>query len=68
MGYEVVLVKGNSCNYNPRGFETSWNYGITASEKVGLPAPECLMVKELKEGVLESMKGIVDYSYYESLT
>lgn len=67
MGYEVVLVEGNPRNYNPRGFETSCNYDIIASEKVGLPAPECLMVKELKEGALEFMKGIVDYSYYKSL-
>lgn len=67
MGYEVVLVEGNPRNYNPRGFETSCNYGITASEKVKLPAPECLMVKELREGALESMKGVVDYSYYENL-
>lgn len=67
MGYEAVLVEGNPRNYNPRGFETSCNYGIIASENVGLPAPECLMVKELKEGALESMKGIVDYSYYKSL-
>lgn len=67
MGYEVVLVEGNPRNYNPRGFETSCNYGIITDEKIGLPAPECLMVKELKEGALESMKGIVDYSYYECL-
>lgn len=67
MGYEVVMVEGNPRNYNPRGFETSCNYGIIASEKIGLPAPECLMVKELREGALESMKGMVDYSYYETL-
>ncbi len=68
MGYEAVIVEGNPRNYNPRGFETSCNYGIIASEKVGLPAPECLMVKELKEGALKSIKGIVDYSYYENLS
>lgn len=67
MGYEMVLVEGDPRNYNPRGFETSCNYGITASEKIRLPAPECLMVKELKEGALESIKGMVDYSYYENL-
>lgn len=67
-GYEAVLVEGNPRNYNPRGFKTSCHYGITASEKIKLPAPECLMVKELQEGALESIKGMVDYSYYESLT
>lgn len=67
MGYEAVLVEGNPRNYNPRGFETSCNYDIVAGEKIKLPAPECLMVKELKEGALDSIKGIVDYSYYDSL-
>lgn len=68
MGYEAVLVEGNPSNYNARGFETSCNYDILASEKIKLPRPECLMVKELKEGALTYIKGIVDYSYYESLT
>lgn len=67
MGYEVVLVEGNPQNYNARGFKTSCDYGIVASEKIGLPAPECLMVKELKAGALETIKGIVDYSYYANL-
>lgn len=43
MGYEAVLVEGNPRNYNPRGFETSCDYEIIASEKIELPAPECLM-------------------------
>lgn len=68
MGYEAVLVEGNPRNYNSRGFETSRNYGIVAGKNVHLPAPECLMVKELKEGALKSINGIVDYSYYETLT
>lgn len=68
LGYEAVLVEGNPKNYNSRGFETSLNYGITASSKVGLPAPECLMVKELKPGALKNIKGVVDYSYYQNLT
>lgn len=67
MGYEAVLVEGDPRNYNPRGFETSCNFGIIAGEEVSLPAQECLMVKELKEGALENIKGIVDYSFYESL-
>ena len=68
MGYEAVIVEGNPMNYNPRGFKTSCDYGITASPKIGLPAPECLMVKELVPGSLKNIKGVVDYSDYENLT
>lgn len=68
MGYEAVLVEGNPANYNPRGFETSCSHGITASSRIGLPAPECLMVKELRPGALNDIKGVVDYSYYQNLT
>lgn len=67
MGYEVVLVEGNPRNYNARGFQTSCDYGITASPSIGLPAPECLMVKELVQGALETITGIVDYSDYQCL-
>ena len=68
MGYEAILVEGNPQNYNPRGFETSSQYGIVAGSKINLPAVECLMVKELISGALEHIKGIVDYSDYECLT
>ena len=67
MGYTVVLVEGNPQNYNSRGFVTSADYGIYAAPSVGLPAPECLMVKELAEGALEHIKGTVEYAYYECL-
>ena len=67
MGYKVVLVEGNPQNYTARGFVTSENYGITAAPSVGLPAPECLMVKELQSGALSEIKGVLEYSYYESL-
>lgn len=67
MGYKVVLVEGNPRNYNARGFVTSVDYGIFAAPSVGLPAPECLMVKELEAGALENIKGYVDYSFYECL-
>ena len=68
MGYKAVIVEGNPQNYNARGFVTSYPYGIIASPKIGLPAVECLMVKELVEGSLEHIKGMVDYSDYECLT
>lgn len=67
MGYKAVIVEGNPRNYNPRGFETSCNYGIVAGDSVHLPRPECLMVKELENGALQNIKGTVDYSYYHSL-
>ena len=68
MGYEAVLVEGDPRNYNPRGFETSYHYGIVAGPNIDLPAVECLMVKELVSGALDQIKGIVDYSDYECLT
>lgn len=68
MGYEAVIVEGNPRNYNARGFKTSCDYGIVASPQIGLPAVECLMVKELVEGSLENIKGVVDYSDYQCLT
>ena len=68
MGYEAVLVEGNPRNYNPRGFETSHPHGIVAGPKIDLPAVECLMVKELVNGALDTIKGVVDYSDYECLT
>lgn len=68
MGYEAVIVEGNPRNYNPRGFVTSCNHGIVAGPNIKLPAPECLMVKELAAGALKNIKGMVDYSDYEFLT
>ena len=67
LGYSACIVEGNPRNYNSRGFKTSAPYGIYAHESVGLPAPECLMIQELKEGALEHIKGGAEYSFYESL-
>ena len=67
MGCKVVIVEGNPMNYRNRGFVTSAGYGITAHASVGLPAPECLMVKELVPGALENIRGQVCYSDYECL-
>ena len=68
MGYKAVIVEGNPLNYRSRGFVTSRDYGIIAHESVGLPAPECLMVKELVPGSLEHIRGTVAYSDYTCLT
>ena len=67
LGYKAVIVEGNPKNYRSRGFVTSADYGITAHESVGLPAPECLMVKELVAGGLAGIQGQVCYSDYECL-
>ena len=67
MGYKAVIVEGNPANYRSRGFVTSADYGITAHESVGLPAPECLMVRELVPGGLDGIHGQVCYSDYKCL-
>lgn len=67
MGFKAVLVEGNPLNYRNRGFVTSADFGITAGESVGLPAPECLMVKELVENALENVSGVYEYTDYKSL-
>lgn len=67
LGYKAVIVEGNPRNYRSRGFRTSADFGITAHESVGLPAPECLMVKALVPGGLNGIQGEVCYSDYECL-
>ena len=67
MGFSAVLVEGNPLNYRSRGFVTSADHGIVAGEKIGLPAVECMMVKELAPGALDRIHGVVDYSFYEVL-
>ena len=66
-GFKAVLVEGNPQNYRSRGFESSYKFGIEAAPNVGLPHPDCLMVKELEAGALDKMSGQVEYSLYESL-
>lgn len=68
MGFEAVIVEGNPRNYRARGFVTAAEYGILPGETVHLPAIECLMVKELKPGALETISGYVEYSDYAVLT
>ena len=67
MGFKAVIVEGNPLNYRSRGFVTSAAYGITAHESIHLPAPECLMVRELVPGGLDGIHGQVNYSMYETL-
>ena len=67
LGYKAVIVEGNPRNYRSRGFVTSADHGITAHESIGLPAVECLMVRELISGGLEGIQGVVCYSDYDCL-
>ncbi len=67
MGYKAVIVEGNPANYRSRGFVTSALHGILPGKSVHLPAIECLMVKELCQGALESIKGTVEYTEYKTL-
>lgn len=67
MGFKAVLVEGDPRNYNPRGFRSSYLYGIEAGPNIRLPHPDCLMVRELEAGALAKMHGFVDYAMYESL-
>ena len=67
LGFKAVLVEGNPQNYKNRGFQSSYKFGIEAGPNINLPHPDCLMVKELEDGALENMRGLVDYSFYESL-
>ena len=62
-----MIVEGDPQNYRSRGFKTSADFGIVAGKSVGLPAPECLMVKELKNGALEHISGVVEYTDYKTL-
>lgn len=66
-GFKAVIVEGNPLNYRSRGFVTSKDFGIVAGETVGLPALECLMVKELEENALRNISGVYEYTDYKTL-
>lgn len=68
LGYKACIVEGNPLNYRNRGFVTSADHGITAHESVGLPAVECLMVKELVPSGLKEIHGQVNYKDYRTLS
>lgn len=67
MGFKAVIVEGNPQNYRARGFQISHNFRIVAGRTLSLPSLDCLMVKELVEGALAHISGIVDYSDYQYL-
>lgn len=67
MGFKAILVEGDPRNYNNRGFQPSYKFGIEAGPDIKLPHPDCLMIKELEMGALDKINGLVDYSFYEAL-
>lgn len=67
LGFKAILVEGNPRNYNNRGFQSSYKFGIEAGPNIKLPRPDCLMIKELEKGALDRINGFVDYSFYEAL-
>lgn len=67
MGFKAILVEGDPRNYNSRGFQSSYKFGIEAGPNIKLPHPDCLMIKELEKGALDKISGLVDYSFYETL-
>ena len=68
MGFEAVIVEGNPRNYQARGFVTAAEQGILPGKTVHLPRIECLMVKELIPGALNTIKGTVEYADYKTPT
>ena len=68
MGFKAIIVEGNPRNYHARGFMTAADHGILPGKTVHLPHIDCLMVKELVPGALEEIRGIVEYTDYETLT
>lgn len=67
LGYRAVIVEGNPRNYNARGFVTAADHGILPGKTVHLPFIQCLMVKELVPGALDEIRGVVEYSDYQTL-
>lgn len=68
LGFKAILVEGNPRNYRSRGFVTSADHGIVAGPGIHLPHRDCLMIKELAAGALDHISGVVDYSFYRSLS
>lgn len=53
MGYDAVVIFGSPANYIPRGFKSCKRYNISLEGDI---FPTAMLVKELKEGVLDGRK------------
>lgn len=59
LGYDVIVIFGNPCNYVSRGFKSCKKYNVCLESN---KYPAAMMVKELKPNVLDGRKWI----YYDS--
>lgn len=59
LGYDVIVIFGSPSNYVARGFKSSKKYNISIEGGV---FPSAMMVKELKDNVLDGRK----WTYYDS--
>jgi len=67
MGFKAVLVEGGPDNYRARGFVTAADHGVQPGKTVHLPRIDCLMIKHLTPDASETIRGTVDYDFYETL-
>ena len=58
-GYQAVFLCGDYAYYAKRGFTPTYKYGIYHKNDAGKTAAWC-MVKELKEGYLADVQGLID--------
>lgn len=61
MGYDIIMIFGNPDNYIARGFKSGRKYNICPE---GNRFPASLMVKELRESVLDERKWYFHESLY----
>lgn len=59
LGYEAIVIFGNPENYIPRGFKSCQKYNVALSEGF---YPVALLVKELREGVLDGNNWLFEES------
>ena len=53
LGYDVIVIFGNPCNYVSRGFKSCKKYNVCIGNEV---FPSAMMVKELKPDALDGRK------------
>ena len=55
LGYDVIVIFGNPCNYVSRGFKSSKKFNVCLENGT---FPSAMMVKELKPNVLDGRKWV----------
>lgn len=59
LGYDVIVIFGDPRNYTKYGFKSCKRYNISVGEEL---FPAAMMVKELKEGVLDGRRWVYHQS------